>query len=472
MAHASGAAGAPSSVQGALAVLAVLVLGCGFASLAVEAWRGSVSLRSAIWLALGFHVLVLALPLLGSRDAFIYGLYGRIVAVHHANPFVVVPADFAGDPLFRFVDRQWIGTPPVYGPVFLWLAAGIVRLFRSPASMILGFKIVAAVANLTTLWLAVRLARRWRPERATFAAVLVGLNPAVVLASVGGGHVDPLVGAGIVAALTCLYPSPGAERPDRRGLVATGILALCALVKFVAVLPLILGIVVSVSRVPRGHRGRWLAAHGLVAALVGAVGYLPFFQTHDPTFGLAHLFPFGSVVAPVFFLNNTIVDLVAAVAGPGPSRMASILVRVSAGMLFIGAFVLLARSLARRGAGLENEEEGSAWAWALLLVSLSFQWLYPWYVVWFAPLAWLLPRIGRRAAILLSGLLPVATATVDDAHAPAIARGIAKLDFYVLAPALLLLLIVLLIDLIRRARRGRLGTDQERAEEPVRAVAD
>ena len=64
-----------------------------------EAWNGRLALRKVVWLTLAFHVVVLMLPLLFSRDVYSYAYYGRIASVHHANPYVATPVDFPADPL-------------------------------------------------------------------------------------------------------------------------------------------------------------------------------------------------------------------------------------------------------------------------------------------------------------------------------------------------------------------------------------
>ena len=49
-----------------------------FVSVLREAWRGNLSLRTAVILAIGGHVLVATLPLLVSRDVYSYIAYGNI----------------------------------------------------------------------------------------------------------------------------------------------------------------------------------------------------------------------------------------------------------------------------------------------------------------------------------------------------------------------------------------------------------
>ena len=48
-----------------------------------------------VGLAVVFHAVMMALPLLFSNDVPLYIMYGRIVSAHHANPYVVRPSAFA-----------------------------------------------------------------------------------------------------------------------------------------------------------------------------------------------------------------------------------------------------------------------------------------------------------------------------------------------------------------------------------------
>ena len=70
----------------------------GFLVLLREAWRGSVSLRAIVVLAVLADVVVVTMvPLLFSRDVYSYAFYGRIAAVYGENPYVHTPVEFGGD---------------------------------------------------------------------------------------------------------------------------------------------------------------------------------------------------------------------------------------------------------------------------------------------------------------------------------------------------------------------------------------
>jgi hypothetical protein len=132
-----------------------------------------------------------------STDAWTYWDYGRIAAVHGANPYRATPADFPSDPAYAWAGRGWRADSTVYGPGFtlasepLALAAG-----SSPDAAAWLYKSIAALAAVACVLLAAR-----RSPRPAFAAAFVGWNPLLALHLAGGGHNDAWVGALILAAL-------------------------------------------------------------------------------------------------------------------------------------------------------------------------------------------------------------------------------------------------------------------------------
>jgi alpha-1,6-mannosyltransferase len=140
-------------------------------------------------------LLAVALPPGGSRDLWSYEMYGRTVAVHHHNPYVLAPAAFPHDPFLGHVARAWRSTRSVYGPGFTslsaliaWLAGGSALAARL-AFQGLALASVAAVA--------VVLVRRKVPTIVLAAFVL---NPLMIVWVVNGGHNDALVGLALLAA--------------------------------------------------------------------------------------------------------------------------------------------------------------------------------------------------------------------------------------------------------------------------------
>src|SRR3954467_969362 len=152
-----------------------------------------VEARSAVAAIVLLHVLFLLAPPLLSADLFGYIDYAGIGAVHGLDPYTHGPAAVPHDAVFEFM--RWRGDlPSPYGPLFTVGSYAI-----APLSVAAGFwvlKSLAALASLAIVWLVWGAARRLR-RAATPAAMLVGLNPLVLVWAVGGAHNDLLVVAAV-----------------------------------------------------------------------------------------------------------------------------------------------------------------------------------------------------------------------------------------------------------------------------------
>jgi len=127
-----------------------------------------------------------------------------------------------------------VHTHSLYGPGFTLVSAAIARTWAGSAgATILAFKLLAGVAIAAATGFVAIAAARIRPERAALAAALVGLNPVLVVHTVGGGHVDALIAAPLAAALAIAVTSPRAV--SARAIVMTALLTVACLVKAVVV---------------------------------------------------------------------------------------------------------------------------------------------------------------------------------------------------------------------------------------------
>ena len=91
----------------------------------MRASRPRLSAVAAIACAL--QLAPLAAPLLLSTDAWTYWDYGRLAAVHGANPYRAQPEAFPADPAFRFVGAAWRDSTSVYGPAFTLASEPLAR---------------------------------------------------------------------------------------------------------------------------------------------------------------------------------------------------------------------------------------------------------------------------------------------------------------------------------------------------------
>jgi hypothetical protein len=204
------------------------------------------------------------MPPLGSTDMLDYAIYGRIAALGH-SPYVMTPRQLTatGDPVGRFSPPAWRRAHSVYGPLGT-LSEQAASLLAGPstAKTIFWLKVQNALA-----FLAVALALDWllRPDPAARARahLLWSVNPLMLWAVMGGGHIDGLAAAAGVLGLLA------ARRVSAvRGLVAGLLIGAAMAVKAPFAL-FLLGPAWAARRSPRT-----LAATAFGAAAVVTASYL------------------------------------------------------------------------------------------------------------------------------------------------------------------------------------------------------
>lgn len=159
--------------------------------------RGRVRLAVVAALAAAIQLAPLGAPLLLSTDAWTYWDFGRIAAVHGANPYTSPPNRFPNDPAFPYTGAGWRDSTSVYGPGFTLASEPLALADGSSADAAAWtYKALGAIALLAATALATFLARR-RP----FACAFVGWNPLLALHFAGGGHNDAWMAALVVGAL-------------------------------------------------------------------------------------------------------------------------------------------------------------------------------------------------------------------------------------------------------------------------------
>jgi alpha-1,6-mannosyltransferase len=408
----------------------------------VQAWKKRLSVRRIVIVAVVLHAVAVAIPLFLSRDVYSYAIYGRMVSHHAANPYTHIPAEFVSDPTYPLVSVDWIDSPSVYGPAFSAVAGGVTRAVESPAGIVLAFKLLAAAASLGTVLLVTVAARRVLPERAAFAAVLIGWNPVVVFHGVAGGHNDALLGLAVAAAVLALLA--------HRKLWATAALAFGALVKVSGAVPLLIAVVASVLGQPRGRRGRATIQHLAVSAAVAAPFVIPFMQTEDPTLGTLEVTSRQGWLAPSRFVLVLVRGAAEAIGGDVAYDVASLVVRVAFPLLFLWVLVALMRHLARRPDTLGPVVVIGAMGWASLISVLVSPVLLPWYAAWVLPLAWFLPNPARGGAVLLSVALAITELLAEPTRSPGVWEAMVFGLHWVATPIVLFVLVRLVLDLRRR----------------------
>ena len=291
----------------------------------------------------------LAGPVLLSTDAYTYWDYGRLSAVHDANPYDVAPSAFPDDPAYPLMGERWRDTTTVYGPGFTLLSEGHALVVGDSAGLAGGlYKGLAAAGLLALSGLAALLGRR-----PAFSAAFVGWNPLLALHFAGGGHNDALMMAFVLGALA--FAATGRRQLE-------GAAWACSIaVKWVPLLFL------PLRAIEARRNGRPLPylGFGVAAAVLAAAAFLQY--------GTAWLGAFGPLADNLSDQARYSIPSRLSQFGLPESLAAGLLAGLFA-LAYLWLLVQAWRGRARLGlcAG---------------LVLLATTWLVPWYAVWAVPLA-------------------------------------------------------------------------------------
>jgi len=367
-------------------------------------------------------------PPTSSKDIWAHVMYGRIVSVHHASPYVQVPADYPSDPTLARTAPAWRHTPSVYGPAFTAVsAAGTAVAGDSPLAQRLFFQVLSGLAVMLALVLLAR--RRADPGALAF----VGLNP-VVAAIVVGGHNDLLVGVALLAAVL----AAGTGSAGRAG--AFG--GLAVLVKVSAVLPLVAVVAWMATRY--GWRPGVRAALTAVAvtaggyALAGGTAALSPLHEASTWHSKASLWTF-----PISWIERSVLGLRGAHAHALGTAAAAVAVAAA-------AVVVASR--------LRDLDPALAAGGAALVYLLVGAYVLPWYAGWALPvlaLAWR-SRLALLAQLQASLLLLV---YVDrpGVHSVVFHQVVGTVATHVLPVVEGAVLLALVVASVRRLTTARVG---------------
>lgn len=295
------------------------------------------------------QVIPLAGPVLLSTDVYTYWDYGRLAAVHGANPYADRPLEFPDDPAYSRMGADWRDTTSVYGPGFALLSEGhAVAAGSSPTRAAWLYKALGAASILALVFLAARLG-----ERPAFSAAFVGWNPLLAFHFAGGGHNDALMMVAVLGAMALA----AAGRLELAG----GAWAAAIALKWVAL------VFLPLRAIAAYRTGRSVRHLGFAVTAVAVAGIATW------RYGTAWLGAFGPLASNFarqadYSIPNRLADL-----GISEHAAAWLL-----GTLFALAYLWLLREAWRGRARL-------ALCAGLLLVATP--WLVPWYAVWVVPLA-------------------------------------------------------------------------------------
>ena len=318
--------------------------------------------RLALGSIAAFHVLFLLAPPLLSQDVFSYISYARLDVLHGLSPYTHSPDAVPQDTAFAFAGSR--DATSVYGPLFTLATYPLAKVGVPVAFWAL--KAVAALASAGVVALTWRCASAlWRDP--TFAALVVGLNPLVLVHVVGGAHNDALmmllVMGGVTAALLA------------RERLAGALVAVAVAVKASA------GLVLPFFVIGARRRAGAIAAAAIAALAVLALSLAVLGTNTFDAFGLIGQ---NQERTTRWSVPQRLADGVAGLTGGS----AGTVVHFTRALLAAGFVAVLALLLYRTyRAGRGSAEWIAAVGWATLALLVASAWLVPWYAIWLLPFA-------------------------------------------------------------------------------------
>jgi hypothetical protein len=318
-------------------------------------------------------------------DVFGYIAHGRLLAVHHVNPFIFTPAEFPSDPIIPYL--AFPDEPSQYGPVWVLLNGALATLARGDLlGEVLLYKGVAALAHLAGAGLVFSIARRLGAglPRARASAYLYLWNPMLLWEMIGNAHNDGMMMLlGLGAAWLFVAGVDVLVLPA----LATG-----ALVK----VPVVLMAPVLCIGIWRRNRARALEGVLLALALAAAV-YRPFWEGPNTLTVLRRTDLFTASLGSVLRLM-----LAPGLGMPDATAIAR--------WTSLGGFAVVALIAIWQATRAESSHDVLRLAYFTLLggLLLATTWFQAWYVVWPLGLGAALaePRRHLEVALLsLGGLL-------------------------------------------------------------------
>lgn len=356
--------------------LLVLAMCAGYATVLMSA--AAVSARGAVTGIVALHLIFLTAPPILTTDVFGYLDYGRLGALHDLNPYVHGANSAPGDPIHPWV--VWHDLPSPYGPLFTAPTFALAWLDFTVGVWLV--KTAAAAASLGCVALVWRCAKR-RDLDPVRAALVVGLNPLVLVWAVGGAHNDLLVTLllllGVERTLAGRELSAGAAAVGAAAVKVTGAILLPFMLIGARRRTDVLGGALAAA-----------AAVGLLGLLVMGTGLLDFPSALSAQQELVSAHSVPTYTGQLLGLGG---------ATPGLRLLAALALGAAAAFL-----------LWRTWRGFDWI---TAAGWAALALLLTTAWLMPWYIVWLLPLAALgrSPRLTGAAlgltAFIVATRLPV-----------------------------------------------------------------
>jgi alpha-1,6-mannosyltransferase len=335
----------------------------------------AVRTRAVVAAIVAVNAVFLLAPPLFSSDVLGYVGFAREGVLHHTDPYAHGwAAALAHDQIRPLL--QWHDVKSAYGPLFTILSYALVPL--GIAGMVWTFKVLAFAASLAICAIVWRLAQM-RDMDPKAAIAFVGLNPALLVFEVGGGHNDLLIMLPAILGIVLIL------RDREAGGMAAMMVAAGAKIS--------MGVMAPFALIGCRDRRRGLIGAAIAVVVIAIVAAIAF---GGGAGGFVEALPATSFVAA----HAVPVQISDRVFGqPHFGHTARLLADA-----FVIAGVAWALWRAWRG-----HDWIAAAGWATLAVLAGTTWLLPWYVVWVLPLAAVGESRRLRGATVLFTVFVVAT---------------------------------------------------------------
>lgn len=303
------------------------------------------------------------------QDLFTYLGFARLQVVHDTNPYAHGLIAARSDPVFELA--AWRRTTTPYGPLFTLATLAVASLPVAAAAWTLKGVLVAATFGCCAL--VARIAHELGRD-ATLAAVLFGLNPALLVYTLGKGHNDGLMMLPILVAIWLIV--------RRRDLAAGASAVLGVGIKLTA------AVMVPFLAIAACNR-RAIAVGVAIASLATAAISFAVFGGDS-----IHVISNARRDQQLIHRDISFIGLIGRGLGVQLSDVAD----------RWGIAIFAAAYLAVLIAALRRPSEWIRWSgWAIVALLVSSGALYPWYLTWLLPLAALTgDRILQAATLVLS----------------------------------------------------------------------
>jgi len=308
-------------------------------------------------------------------------MHGRILGIHHANPFQQVIADYPDDPFYEYA--AWKMSPSAYGP-FWELLAGLTAWLAGNGIIanVIAFKILPGLFHLAGIALMVLIMKHEAPEKMLSGVVLLGWNPLVLYETWGNGHNDVAMAFWFILAAWWIIC-------QRYSLAALSLLA-GALMKFLPILlvPALLWIAWR-NLETFSARLSYLFRTGLLGITITFLAYYPFWNGFASLSVGRRMNMFATSVPAAIYHN--IKDTLG--------------IDESARLISLVAFVLLAVFVLIQTFRIKDPARDFIQVTFNILVFyllVTCLWFQQWYCVWLVCLAPFLPQKGRNLALVFS----------------------------------------------------------------------